>query len=61
MVRAVLGPAYGFFVFAATLALLIVVSNLSFRYVETPLLRLKRRFETKDQREGDELTRLSAK
>ena len=28
---------------------------------ETPLLRLKRRFETKDQRKGDELTRITAK
>ncbi len=45
--------------FAATLATVIAVAYLSFRYFETPLLRLKRRFETKDQRKGDELTRIT--
>jgi peptidoglycan/LPS O-acetylase OafA/YrhL len=33
------------------------VAYLSFRFFETPLLRIKRRFETSDQQAGDELSR----
>jgi peptidoglycan/LPS O-acetylase OafA/YrhL len=52
---------HGSLPFVATLAASIVAGNLSFRYFETPILKLKRRFETKDQRDGDELTRITAK
>lgn len=52
---------HGLGMFAATLLTAIVAGHLSFRYFETPLLKLKRRFETKDQTEGDELARITAK
>jgi peptidoglycan/LPS O-acetylase OafA/YrhL len=55
VVRAVMHQTYGVLVFAATLGTVIAVAYLSFRYFETPLLKPKRRFETKDQRKGDEL------
>jgi peptidoglycan/LPS O-acetylase OafA/YrhL len=61
VVRAVMHQTYGVLVFAATLATVIALAYLSFRYFETPLLKLKRRFETKDQRKGDELTRITAR
>jgi peptidoglycan/LPS O-acetylase OafA/YrhL len=44
-VRAVMHQTYGVLVFAATLATVITVAYFSFRYFETPLLKLKRRFE----------------
>lgn len=46
-------------VFAATLALTITAAYVSFRFFETPLLRIKRRFESARQRRGDELGRIS--
>jgi peptidoglycan/LPS O-acetylase OafA/YrhL len=52
---------HGLLPFVATLAASIVAGHLSFRYFEAPILKLKRRFETKDQRDGDELTRIAAK
>ena len=60
-VRAVMHQTYGVLVFAATLATVIAVAYLSFRYFETRLLKLKRRFETMNQRKGDELTRITAR
>lgn len=46
-------------VFAATLALSTAAAYFSFRFFETPLLRIKRRFESAGQRRGDELSRIS--
>jgi peptidoglycan/LPS O-acetylase OafA/YrhL len=60
-IRTLLHQTYGISVFAVTVLTVIVAAHLSFRYFETPILRLKRRFETKDQRKGDELTRIAAK
>jgi len=60
MARPVIHQRYGVVLFAATLVTVIVAAYLSFRYFETPLLRIKRRFETEAQRGGDELTRMSA-
>jgi len=51
---------HGLVPFVVTLAASIVAGHLSFRYFESPILKLKRRFETKDQRDGDELTRIAA-
>lgn len=59
-IRALLHQNYGLPLFAATLLTVIGVAYLSFRYFETPLLRLKRRFETHDQHKGDELARITA-
>ncbi|MBB4855475.1 peptidoglycan/LPS O-acetylase OafA/YrhL [Mycobacteroides chelonae] len=39
------------------MTVLVVVVYLSFRYFETPLLRIKRRFESSAQRAGGELAR----
>lgn len=58
-IREVLHQNYGPLLFAEALVSVVVLAYLSFRYFETPLLRLKRRFETKDQSEGDELTRIT--
>jgi peptidoglycan/LPS O-acetylase OafA/YrhL len=46
--------------FAVTLLAVILAAHLSFRYFESPILRLKRRFESNDQRRGDELSRITA-
>ncbi|WIM85743.1 acyltransferase [Candidatus Mycobacterium wuenschmannii] len=51
---------HGRLLFAATLLLVTLAAYLSFRYFESPLLRLKRRFETGAQRGGDELSRIAA-
>jgi peptidoglycan/LPS O-acetylase OafA/YrhL len=48
----------GLLVFAATLVLVIVVAYLSFRFFETPVLKLKRRYESSSERDGDELSRI---
>ena len=60
LVRRVIHDRYGTAVFAATLITVIVVAYLSFRYFESPLLRLKRRFETGPERAGDEISRIAA-
>ena len=44
VVRKVLGHSFGIDVFVATALLVTVLAYLSFRYFETPLLRLKNRF-----------------
>ena len=60
VVRRMIHQHYGVLLFAATLVTVVVAAYLSFRFFETPLLRLKRRFETTEQRQGDELTRITA-
>jgi peptidoglycan/LPS O-acetylase OafA/YrhL len=60
VVRRMIHQHYGVLLFAATLVMVVVAAYLSFRFFETPLLRLKRRFETTQQRLGDELTRITA-
>jgi peptidoglycan/LPS O-acetylase OafA/YrhL len=49
----------GTLLFTATLLIVVLAAYLSFRFFETPLLRLKRRFESGGQRDGDELARLT--
>lgn len=49
----------GMLLFAATLMLVTALAYLSFRFFETPMLKLKRRFETRGQRDGDELARFT--
>jgi peptidoglycan/LPS O-acetylase OafA/YrhL len=49
----------GTLLFAATLLIVVLAAYLSFRFFETPLLRLKRRFESGGQRDGDEPARLT--
>ena len=60
VVRRMIHQQYGVLLFAASLVTVVVAAYLSFRFFETPLLRLKRRFETTQQRQGDELTRITA-
>jgi peptidoglycan/LPS O-acetylase OafA/YrhL len=60
-VRRLLHVDNGTLLFAATLAAVIAVAYLSFRFFETPLLRLKRHFERGGQRQGDELARIASK
>jgi len=50
----------GILVFAVTLVTVVAVAYLSFRFFETPLLKLKRRYETSRERDGDELSRIAA-
>lgn len=47
-------------VFLLTAVLTLGISYLSFRYFETPILKLKRKFESSTQRAGDELAREKA-
>jgi peptidoglycan/LPS O-acetylase OafA/YrhL len=60
-ISAALHQTHGLVLFGVTLVAVSVAAHLSFRYFETPILRLKRRFETNDQRDGDELSRMTAK
>lgn len=60
MISALVHRGQGLFEFAATLLTVTIAAYLSFRYFESPILRLKRRFETTEQRDGDELTRIKA-
>ena len=39
------------------LLVVIVLASISFRFFESPILRLKRRFETRAETAGDELRR----
>lgn len=57
VIRRIVHEDQGLMLFAGTTALVVVVAYLSFRYFETPLLRIKRRFESSAQRAGDELAR----
>jgi peptidoglycan/LPS O-acetylase OafA/YrhL len=50
----------GILVFAVTLVTVVVVAYLSFRFFETPVLKLKRRYETSREHDGDELSRIAA-
>jgi peptidoglycan/LPS O-acetylase OafA/YrhL len=50
----------GLLLFGVTLVLVVLAAYLSFRFFETPVLRLKRRFETSAEHEGDELSRIAA-
>jgi peptidoglycan/LPS O-acetylase OafA/YrhL len=50
----------GILVFAVTLVTVVLVAYLSFRFFETPVLKLKRRYETNGEHEGDELSRIAA-
>ena len=58
--RRVIHQQFGVLLTAMTLVTAVAAAYLSFRFFETPLLRLKRRFETREQHEGDELSRISA-
>lgn len=57
IVRRIIDQDMSVTVFFGTVALVIVAAYVSFRLLETPILRLKRRFETIDERAGDELSR----
>lgn len=57
--RQIIRQEYGIPLAATTLATVVLAAHLSFRYFETPLLRFKRRFTTMDQRQGDELSRIT--
>ena len=56
--RRVIHQQFGVLLTAMTLVTAVAAAYLSFRFFETPLLRVKRRFETKEQRQGDELSRI---
>ncbi|WP_293054883.1 acyltransferase [Mycobacterium sp.] len=58
--RRIIHQQSGIVLTAATLITVIFVAYLSFRFFETPLLTLKRRYETQEQRQGDELSRIGA-
>ncbi|WP_425174608.1 acyltransferase family protein [Mycobacterium sp.] len=60
IVRPVLHEQFGIRVFVATLGTVVVVAYLSFRFFETPLLKLKRRYESSGECDGDELSRMAA-
>nr|WP_268967815.1 acyltransferase [Mycobacteroides chelonae] len=57
VVRRVVHEEQGLVLCAGTTVLVVVVAYVSFRYFETPLLRIKRRFESPAERAGDELSR----
>ncbi|AMT73564.1 hypothetical protein ABG82_04785 [Mycobacteroides immunogenum] len=57
VVRRVVHEDQGLALCAGTTVLVIAVAYVSFRYFETPLLRIKRRFESPAQRDADELSR----
>lgn len=57
VVRRVVHEEQGLALCAGTTILVIAVAYVSFRYFETPLLRIKRRFESPAERSGDELSR----
>ncbi|ANA97009.1 acyltransferase 3 [Mycolicibacterium phlei] len=57
VVRRVVHEEQGLTLCAGTTILVIAVAYVSFRYFETPLLRIKRRFESPAERSGDELSR----
>lgn len=57
VVRRVIHEQESVTVAIGTIALAILAGYLSFRFFETPILRLKRRFENVDQKAGDELSR----
>lgn len=50
----------GLLLFAVTLAVVVLAAYLSFRFFETPVLKLKRKFQTSGENEGDELSRIAA-
>ena len=50
----------GVLLFAVTLVAVVFAAYLSFRFFETPVLRLKRRYETSSEHDGDELSRIAA-
>lgn len=58
--RMIIHQQYGIALFVATLVTVVAAAWLSFRYFETPLLQLKRRFETRAELDGDELSRIAA-
>ncbi len=57
--RTIIHQQYGIMLFVATLLTVATVAWLSFRYFETPLLHLKRRFETRAEVDGDEISRIA--
>ncbi|MBA0048058.1 acyltransferase [Mycobacteroides sp. LB1] len=57
VVRRLVHEEQGLALCAGTVVLVIAVAYLSFRYFETPLLRIKRRFESPAEQAGDELSR----
>ncbi|MBV0918697.1 acyltransferase family protein [Mycobacteroides chelonae] len=57
IVRRVVHEEQGLALCAGTTVLVVAVAYVSFRYFETPLLRIKRRFESPAERSGDELSR----
>ncbi|WP_078316508.1 acyltransferase [Mycobacterium sp. D16Q16] len=59
VVRRIAHEEQGLALCAGTTILVIAVAYLSFRYFETPLLRIKRRFESSPERAGDQLSRVS--
>ncbi|HUO39325.1 MAG TPA: acyltransferase [Mycobacterium sp.] len=58
--RKIIHQHFGLLLFAATLITVIAVASLSFRYFETPLLRLKRHYESRAEFDGDEISRVGA-
>jgi peptidoglycan/LPS O-acetylase OafA/YrhL len=58
--RAAIHDQQGIQLFAVTLVTAVIVAYLSFRFFETPVLKLKRRYETTGERDGDELSRITA-
>ena len=59
-VRIAIGEQQRILIFVVTLVTVVVVAYLSFRFFETPVLKLKRRYETSGEHEGDELSRIAA-
>lgn len=55
--RKLVHQEYGIALFIVTTIATVVVAYISFRYFERPILRYKRRFETRDEKAGDELAR----
>jgi peptidoglycan/LPS O-acetylase OafA/YrhL len=60
LARTAIGEHEGIPLFVLTLVVVVPVAYLSFRFFETPVLKLKRRYETRDEHEGDELSRIAA-
>lgn len=58
--REAVGEHEGLLLFAVTLVAVVFAAYLSFRFFETPVLRLKRRYETSSEHDGDELSRIAA-
>jgi peptidoglycan/LPS O-acetylase OafA/YrhL len=60
LARTAIGEHEGIPLFVVTLVVVVPVAYLSFRFFETPVLKLKRRYETRGEHEGDELSRIAA-